>query len=180
MKISYTICICILLNIFFLATMSAAEIHVSPGKYNDYYHLRFTLTPENCSLSVSPTERQHRYANNNTYELSEGGQFEVFIRKQAFPIPAPHTDSDYLILRMPYTNPNLPEANRHIATKRALFNQIQAMKSKGQGSVEVTIELNPYVTVLKHEPLTLELSGRNVFFRQALGQYIDYVGPLKQ
>ncbi|GFR70996.1 hypothetical protein ElyMa_003801300 [Elysia marginata] len=81
---------------------------------------------------------------------------------------------------MPWTSPDNPDAHRHIAAKRALFEKIQTMKSEGKGSVEVTIELNPYVTVLKRNPLALELSGRNVFFRQAKGQYIDYVNPLKQ
>ncbi|GAA4650325.1 hypothetical protein GCM10023116_26080 [Kistimonas scapharcae] len=166
-------------GILLLDKALATEIHVSPGKYNDYYHLRFALTPENCKLSIPPTERQHRFAN-NTYEFSESGQFEVFIRKQAFPIPAPHISSEFLILRMPSTAPDTPDAHHHIAAKRALFEQIQTMKSKGKGSVDVSIELNPYVTVLKRTPLTLELSGRNVFFRQAKGEYIDYVGPLKQ
>ena len=178
MKQYSRILICTLIVIS-LGMVNASEVYVSPGKYNDYYHLRFALTPENCELNTSLTERQHRYANNNAYAFSEGGQFEVFIRKQAFPISAPHTSSGFLILRMPWTDPDSPDARRHIADKRALFDQILAMKSEGKGSVEVTIELNPYVTVLNHDPLKLELSGRNVFFRQAQEQYIDYVGPLK-
>ena len=156
------------------------DIHVAPGKYNEYYHLRFGLTPDNCELTVPLTERRHRYAGNNEYTFAEGGQFEVFVRTSAFPVPAPHTDREFLILRMPWTDPDHPKASRFIARKRKLFDAILAMKTRGEGAVDVVVELNPFVNVLKKNPLILELSGRNIFFRQAHRQYIDYVGPLKK
>jgi len=59
-----------------------------------------------------------------------------------------------------------------------LYNRIKEMKESGRGSVDVVIELNPYVRVKSKNPLELELTNRNVFFRSAHGRYIDYVGQL--
>ena len=163
----------------FGANRAVPEIHVAHGKYGDYYHVRFTLTPDNCELTVSLSERRPRYSDSNEYTFAEGGQFEVFVRKQDFPVPSPHTSRTFLILRMPWTDPSAQHAEKHISAKRVLFDKIKRMKTEGKGTVEVVVELNPYVTVLNRDPLTVELSGRNIFFRQAHSQYIDYVGPLK-
>ena len=162
------------------ATAETSRIHVAPGKYNDYYHVRFVLTPGNCELSVPVSERFPRYSEDNAYTFSRGGQFEVFVRRKDFPVPAPHTDREFLILRMPRTSPDHTHAAEYIAKKRKLFEQIRKMKTDGTDNVEVIVELNPYITVLERDPLTVELSGRNIFFRQAHGQYIDHVGPLKE
>ncbi|MFW6457541.1 MAG: hypothetical protein ACOC0A_04525 [Planctomycetota bacterium] len=158
---------------------SNSDIHVVPGKYRTYYHIRFRLTPENCELSVPVSERQPKYSDTNEYSFSEGGQFEVFVRKADFPIPSPYPDREFLILRMPWTNPSESNAEQFISAKRKLFERIRKMKEEGGEPVEVTIELNPYVKVLSEDPLTVELEQRNIFFRQAYGQYIDYVGELK-
>ena len=153
-------------------------INVAHGKYNDYYHMIFTLTPQNCELAVPSSERKNKYGESNQFSFSEGGQFEVFIRKTVFPIPAPHTESEFLILRMPWTDPSSGDAERNILVKRRLFERIRNMKTEGKGRIEVTIELNPYITVLNKNPLKIELSGRVIFFRQVHGQYIDHVGLL--
>ncbi len=158
---------------------SAAEVNVAPGRYRDYYHVHFRLTPENCELSVPVSERQPKYSESNEYEFSEGGQFEVFVRKADFPIPAPHTDREFLILRMPWTDPEYGEAEQYIAGKRALFDRIHKMKAEAEGTVGVVVQLNPYVEILNEDPPDVVLTGRNIFFRQAYGKYIDYVGPLK-
>ena len=173
------IAICLLLSAP-LAAEETQTIHVASGKYQDYYHFRFEFTPVNCELTVPFTERKQKYTDSNEYTFSEGGQFEIFIRKTMFPVSAPHADWEFLILRMPWTSLSNAHANRFISEKRKLFDRIQKMKTKGKGNVEVTVELNPYVTVIKKQPLTLELSERNIFFRQAYGQYIDYAGSLKQ
>jgi hypothetical protein len=157
---------------------SVPQIHVAPGVFKDYFHIEFELTPENCELTVPVSERLSIYGGSNEYEFAAGGQFEVFIRKDAFPVPAPHTNADFLILRMPYTDPSAPDAELLIESKYSLFNRIKRMKEDGVGAVTVVIELNPYMTVLNTDPLMVELSGRNIFFRQAHGRYIDFVGPL--
>jgi hypothetical protein len=162
-----------------LAMAGESKIHVSPGKYLDYYHIQFELTSDNCELEIPISERKPKYAKSNEYKISEGGQFEVFVRKSHFPIPAPHSKSEFLILRMSWTDPDSPGADQKIAGKQRLFNAIRKMKSDGNGRVNVILELNPYVTVLRKKPLSLELSGRNIFFRHADGEYIDYLGRLK-
>ena len=70
-------------------------------------------------------------------------------------------------------------ADQYISEKQELFTRIKEMVESQRGSVEVTIELNPFVNILSENPLEIELSGRNIFFRQAHGRYIDYVGTLK-
>ena len=174
---------CVILLLTALLSVSdagtGAEIHVAPGKYNDYYHIRFALTPDNCELTVPLPERRPKYKGSNVFEFAEGGQFEVFVRKDEFPVPAPHTDRIYLILRMPWTNPHKPAAPLSLSEKRKLFDAIRVMKTNGRGKVEVTVQLNPYVTLVEADPLRLELSGRNIFFRHAHGRYVDYVGPLR-
>ena len=159
----------------------AAEtiIHVASGKYSPYYHIRFSLTPDNTVLTVPLSERKPQYSDNNDYVFAEGGQFEVFVERSKFPIPSPYSERKYLILRMPWTNISMETADQYIAEKYELFKRIKEMKETQQGSVEVSIELNPFVNVISEDPLQLELSNRNIFFRQAHGRHIDYVGSLK-
>ena len=172
---------------FFLVFMessyaeSANSIVVAAGKCNDYYHVKVTLTPENSELTVSFDERpQTTPYIDNKYEFSSWGQFEVFVDRNVFPVPAPHFTKKYLILRMPGTKPGSEKAKKYIEEKRRLFEEIKNMKLSGKGQVEVIVELNPYINVLSKDPLRVELSGRNIFFRDAHGRYIDYLGPLKE
>lgn len=161
------------------ALASESQIHVSPGKYNNYYHMSYSLTPENCELEIPLSERTPKYAETNEYTFSESGQFEVFIRKTHFPVPSPNLKGEFIILRMPWTDPDDPDANKKIAKKRHIFDSIKQMKTLGKGSIELILELNPYVKVLQGDPLKLELSGRNIFFRHSHGSYVDYLGELK-
>ncbi len=154
------------------------KIVVSPGKWGDYYHLKFILTPENTELTVSMKERRDKWGKNE-YEFTPRGQFEVFVDKSVFPVSAPHFERKHLILRMPGTEPNSVNADEYIAQKKQLFENIKKMKLSGEGKVEVIVQLNPYMEVISKDPLRLELSGRNIFFRDAGGKYIDYLGPLR-
>ena len=163
-----------------IALGDPVKISVAPGLFHDYYHIQFELTPDNCEPTVPITERRPKYTDSNEYVFTEGGLFEVFIRKTHFPIAAPYTNREFLILRMPWTDPSDPNATQFISEKRALYNEIQKMKTQSHGKVEIVVQLNPYVAVVKEQPLTLELTERNVFFRQAYGQYIDYIGPLRK
>ena len=154
-------------------------IHIAPGKHSPYYHIRFTLTSDNTVLTVPLSERTPKYSDNNDYEFTSWGQFEVFVERDKFPIPTPHTERKYLILRMPGTNPDKENADEYITEKFELFKKIEELEDNPNTSIEVTIELNPYMNVLSENPLEIELSGRNIFFRQAHGRYIDYVGELR-
>lgn len=139
--------LCLVFTVFSAVTASyASDIKVTQGKYSDYYHMRFELVSGQYSLNLA-------------YGFNEGGQFEVLIPKGTFSIPAPHCKGD-LIIRMPYSE--------QVAEKKLLFEQLQSDQS-----VNVTLELNPYVTVLKSSPLQLELQGCNLFFRHKNGRYFN-------
>ncbi len=156
-------------------------IQVTRTNGRDYFHLCFSLTPANSELTVPLSQRAPRYGGSNEYQFAEGGQFEVFVRNSMFPVPASYTDAELLILRMPWTNPDLPGADQYITEKRALFERIRNMKESGTGTVDVVIEFDPgdrFVKVLSTNPPKLEVLGRNIFFRQAYGRYISHVGPL--
>jgi hypothetical protein len=154
-------------------------IHVSEGKYTRYYHLLLKLHPQDFELTVPTDQRRPRYTTENRYEFSGSGQFEIFVRKEAFPVPAPKCER-YIIVRMPGTNPSIADAARKLEQKRTLFDTLKELKNSDTGAHEVAIELNPYVQVIRSDPLQLELTECNVFFRQADGAYIDRVGPLSK
>lgn len=149
------------------------SIHVSKGKYSDYYHISFRLTPDNSTINLKTGEGDRSYG-----FVDENGQFEVYIDRNAFPVDAPNCKND-IILRMPATNPFGSEAEKSISEKRQLYNQIKNMIDNKQGELDVVIELNPYVKKVSDNPLKLELTQCNVFFRHARNHYINYIGPLK-
>ena len=132
----------VLISIFlFMSIQSfAAEIKVNSGKYSNYYHMKFELL-------------------SGQYEFNKGGQFEVFVPKEHFPIAAPNCNEN-IIIRMPYSESE--------TKKRALFDSLSASQT-----VSVTLELNPYINVLKTSPLEIELQYCNVFFRHRSGNYFD-------
>lgn len=138
----------ILITVFLFISLQsyAAEIKVNPGKYSNYYHMKFELL-------------SGRYELNTEYGFNRGGQFEVFVPKEHFPIAAPKC-KEKIIIRMPYSKSE--------ARKRVLFDTLAASKT-----VTVTLELNPYVNVLKASPLEVELKYCNVFFRHRSGDYFD-------
>src|SRR5712692_8724664 len=135
-------------------------IVVNPGRYTPYYHMPFNLT-----AAVIDFSRSDRSA-------SPGGQFTVRLHPARFPVPAPSCRGD-LILRMPWTAPNVPEAARKIATKVALLDRILELEHRPDGVVPVVLELNPYVQTISRTPLLLRLSQCNLFFRQVLGAYVN-------
>ncbi|MDD3295795.1 MAG: hypothetical protein PHU64_00360 [Candidatus Omnitrophica bacterium] len=156
------------------------KIYVSTHRGIDYYHMKYTLTPDNVELTL-PT--YHKYGPSEYF--FEYGNFQLFIPKEKFPISAPNCNT-HIILRMPMTMGDVfakryytSEQERYIAEKRAVYDKIKQIKESGRGELEVVVELNPYVKVKQEEPLEVELEWCNVFFRDAYGQYIDYVGPLK-
>lgn len=160
-------------------TLFSDEVFVNTGKYKNYYHMYFELTPLNCQLEVAVSERAPRYSENNNYEFSEGGQFEVFIKKESFPIKLPDQKSNYLILRMPSTSSSLMNHKKYTSEKFELFKKIEEMHKFKRGSVKVVIELNPYIETLSTSPLKLELTQPNIFFRNAYGRYISNTDPYR-
>lgn len=156
------------------------EITKSKGQFKNYYHLEFDLTPDNSVLTVSNVERKPRYSRSNKYSFSAGGQFEVFIKRDNFPVKLIKNRSKFLILRMPWTSSVNEKSELYISEKLKLFHKIKQMHIRKSGKVKVVIELNPYINILSKNPLKIELTKRNMFFRQAHGRYIDYVGNIIQ
>jgi hypothetical protein len=109
-----------------------------------------------------------------TYELSsqnidfskaipfrnEDGQFEVRIKKEKFPIPAPHCKNN-ILLRMPSSS---EKASDEIKMKQKIHSKVVELKSNPVQTLRVRIDLNPYVTVKQKNPFVGELQHCNVFF----------------
>lgn len=131
------------------------DVQVSKGKFGiNFYHMEYVLTPENTIKPFGESKYGPR-----VFQISDG-QFEVFIKKDLFPITSPA--KDYLILRMP--------SGDH-PSKIALFDSIKAMLDSKKGSVKVILELNPY-----YIPEKKELRDANIFFRTSKGACLDHLG----
>jgi len=148
-------------------------VRVTQGRHGDYYHLVLTLRPADFELTVGADERVPRYAGDNAYEFSPAGQFEIFVHQAAFPIAAPQCRR-FIILRMPATDPSAPAAADKIAAKKRLFDALANLKQSNAGELSLAVELNPYVRVVRREPLEVELTQCNVFFRQRAGAYAAF------
>jgi len=176
--VSTGLVICLLIVCFAIATADEdnAMIYTAKGKYWNYYHIKFTLTPDNTLLTLKD---YYKYGPSK-YEFADGG-FQIFIPKNKFPILAPNCKG-YIILRMPGTLDDIPHKEQYIAEKKTLFDRIKEMKESGKGQVDVVVQLNESdfgIKVISKNPLKVEVEGTNVFFRDSHGRYIDYVGDLK-
>lgn len=156
------------------ATDSNLNISVSKGKYKDYYHIQLNL--KDIPFSISKDNNGKNYSTYSEQDLiGNGGQFEILIPVDHFPIPAPNCRSN-IIARMPWTNPSILNSKDLIKVKIDLLNRLKS----NNGDLTVTLELNPYVKVLSKQPLELELKNCNAFYRQSKGRYIDYLGTVRK
>ena len=151
--ISFALCPCSIAD----GAKPEANYVVNIGK-NDtlYYHLSFTINADNLVKIETLSEKQFK---------QNGGQFEVLLKKQAFPIEAPNCKSD-IILRMPWIASQLGLTQKYL-----LYESIVTLIHNQKDAVTVAIELNPYVKPDKNELL---LTGCNVYFRHASNQYIPH------
>jgi hypothetical protein len=102
----------------------------------------------------------------------EAGAFSVIVRPSGFPVPMPNSCKG-VIVTMPWTGySESPNAKGNVVAKKALYDQLSALKSNPSGHVNVVLELNPYVTVVQTKPLKLLLTECNVFFRDVNGKYV--------
>ena len=147
------------------SAQTETQIVVNPGRYGPYYHLRLELTAQAVDFAASDNA------------ISSGGQFEIRLRREYFPVPAPKCRTS-LILRMPWTSPETAGAKEKVEAKAVLLKRILALQKDSRAAVPVVIELNPYVEVINHKPLRLRLNQCNVFFRQAFGAYVDHTGAV--
>ena len=158
---------CSLLLLTVAGGEAGTKIVVNPGRYGSYYHIQYELTA--AAIDYSKSDRL----------ASSGGQFEIRLRPEYFPVPAPNCRGS-LILRMPWTAPNTPKAAEKIAVKQDLLKRILAIEQNPDAVVPVVFELNPYVEIISRTPVQLQLTQCNIFFRNAFGGYVDYTGPLQR
>jgi len=137
----------------------------------------FTLTPQNI-VSIDPSRDKAPEAFDYLLKQGivklepgadkiraafdyDGGQFQVLIPKEMFPIPAPNCKRN-VILRMPGTDRNAPGSDRELECRWQLFQSLHAAKEGGIASIEVPIEVKhslgfaPYMRLDKQGNPTLE------------------------
>ncbi len=136
---------------------NSENISIHHGKYSDYYHIKYKLTKNNFSMPETP--------------ILNNGQFEIYIYKEKFPIPANNCIGK-LILRMPSTLSDSENHKESIQRKNILYNEIKNIYKNEKGSIDVIIELNPYVITKSKNPLKLELENCNIFFRTKNNNYV--------
>ena len=146
-----------------------SKIHVKKGRSHNYYHLEYTLTPNNLVMRESKTELAL---------INEGGHFVVYIKKEAFPVLAPACN-DVIELNMPRTRSTRLTALDKIAQKTKLYKSLQAIASGAKKEQKVIVELNPDIVVKNENPVDVELTRCHVYFRTARDAYVDYIGKLK-
>src|SRR5215471_12509439 len=83
---------CVLPLSFCASAQTEGQVVVNPGRYGPYYHLRLELTAQAVDFAASDNA------------MRSGGQFEIRLRREYFPVPAPKCRTS-LILRMPWTSP---------------------------------------------------------------------------
>jgi len=144
-------------------------IHVKKGRTKDYYHMEYVLTAKNLIMPDSKSELTL---------INEGGHFVVYIKKEAFPVLAPHC-SENIELDMPWTKSTRISALKKISKKTALYQSLLEVLNGTKKEQKVIIELNPNITVKNKKPLDLELTKCNIYFRTARDEYVDYIGRLR-
>ncbi|MDO6685273.1 MULTISPECIES: hypothetical protein [unclassified Agarivorans] len=148
-----------------ISCASSENVVTSASNGKSYHHLKLSLNDQSISSIKEFSADQF---------VMNGGQFEVRVLQNSFPIKAPNCKGD-LILRMPWTNSDLSAAEVFIDEKYNVYKAIVGA-SKSEGSnVDVYLELNPYVQMTGDD---FELTECNVFFRHANGQYIPKTGTL--
>jgi hypothetical protein len=157
----------ILISILMLFTINCKSLYsdtisVTQGKYSDYYHIKYKLKKKNFLLP--------KKANDPAYN----GQFEILLKKQNFPIPAKNCKGN-LILRMPSNFDDTESEKKAIKEKVTLYNEIMKVYNDNKKSIDIIIELNPYVSVVSKNPIKLELNNCNIFFRAKGDRYINHL-----
>ena len=145
------------------------KIHVKKGRKQNYYHMEYVLTADNFIMPTSKSELTL---------VNEGGHFTIYIKKEDFPIIAPNCDEN-IELDMPWTKSTRISALEKINKKAALYQSLRDVMNGVKKEQKVVIELNPNITVKNNEPLDIELTKCNVFFRTARDSYVDYIGGFR-
>jgi hypothetical protein len=143
-------------------------IKTGPGPWKStLYYLCFQMNSSTVLLNNPDTLNE--FGDDGQFEA---GAFSVIVLPSAFPVPAPNSCKG-VIVSMPWTGYSAsPDAKANVVAKKALYDQLSALKSNPNGHVNVVLKLNPYVTVVQTNPLKLRLTECNVFFRDVNGKYV--------
>ena len=152
-----------------IASDQTAKIYVKKGRSRNYYHMEYVLTEKNLIMSDFKSELTL---------INAGGHFSIFIKKEEFPLVAPNCE-DNIELDMPWTKSTRISALKKISKKTALYQSLVEVVKGNKKDQKVVIELNPNIAIKHNDPLEIELTKCNVYFRTARDAYIDYVGGLK-
>ena len=118
--------------VVFPASGSACEpgpgIVANPGRYGSYYHRCLALGARMIDFEASD-----RVA-------SSGGQFEVRLHRETFPIAAPACQGS-IILRMPWTAPGKDDYAAKVEDKRRLLARIRELERSDKALLPVVVEL---------------------------------------
>ena len=161
--------IILLTPLYACAIDNKVEVFSHKGKYSNYYHMAFTLNDSNFNFSKD--EEKKSYSSYSSQNLKDaGGQFEIIIPIDKFPIASSNCKNN-IIIRMPWSDPSNSSG---ISGKIDLFNSLKEIKSHSKDKIDVVLELNPYVKTDNKAKHGVILTGCNVFFRHAKGSYINH------
>lgn len=156
-------------EVAFVGACRAEDVNIVTSTYKskNYHHLQYSLAKENIVSATIFTKEQF-YIN--------GGQFDVLIAKNKFPVAAPNCKSE-IILRMPWTNSEHEYFGPSIEKKYEVYRSILEILRRDEGKkLDVYIELNPYVGFRDGK---LQLTQCNVFFRHQEGRYVASLRAIK-
>ena len=152
----FTAGLVVLLSLSACAQSPSYSTYQYKGK--EYFHVPYTLTADNMvDAEPIPTEQL----------IADGGQFEILIKKEAFPVRAPNCQAN-IIARMPWT-----DQKEKLNSRITAYNDIQSVLNGETAAIDAVLELNPYVDQDEDGPY---LTQCNVFFRVHQGQYINHLG----
>jgi hypothetical protein len=104
---------------------------------------------------------------------SDGGQFEVAVRKSAIPVPAPQCRMEYLILKMPAYYPENP-AQATPAERQAVYDALMKIRKEGKGALKVRFDALWYS---RQGSSGTELTTCNIYFSLPLDRDAAKVLP---
>ena len=147
------------------------ELHLYTSGGKPQYVLELALRPEDFVRAGPLMQREMAYT------FVDGGQFEIYVVPSVIPVASPGCDA--LIIRMPWTNPELPKAAAAVEAKRALFSRVEDLLHGRSKEAIAIVELGPHVEVANDDPEQVSLTRCELFFRYAPDTYayVDHPGP---
>ncbi len=133
-----------------------------------YHHASLKLSPELLSADTTKIDPEIGY------RFAEGGLFEIYLKPDVFGRAALHCSQ--VKIRMPWTSPTAEDSARKIEHKKALFERIERMRKDKSGSLELVLQLDPYLSFQSAD--NYKLTQCIAFFRTAFGAYVDHRNPI--